>query len=130
MPINRRYGLDSLMKALRYFVKIHKFGVTFEYILIKGLNASPEDARKFANLVKNIECKINLIPYNVSPHFSWQPPTKEEIDLFTQVLKDRGLFFTLRKSRGRDIEAACGQLRSEWCRGRESNPHGASPIGF
>jgi 23S rRNA (adenine2503-C2)-methyltransferase len=116
MPINRMYNLDSLMKALRYFVRIHKFGVTFEYILIKGLNSSPEDARKLADLVKNIECKINLIPYNASPQFSWQPPTKEEIDLFTRVLKDRGLFFTLRKSRGRDIEAACGQLRSAWSR--------------
>ena len=114
MPINKKYPLKELMKALRYFVRINDFPITFEYILIRDLNTSEEDACELAHLVKNIRSKINLIAYNPSPHFDWQAPRQEQISQFTSVLKAKGVFFTLRKSRGQDIQAACGQLRSEF----------------
>ena len=114
MPINKKYPLAELIKALRYFVNISGFPITFEYLLIKGLNSSSEDARKFASLAKKVDCKTNLIVYNPSACFDWQPADREEIAVFGNILKAKGVFFTLRKSRGRDIEAACGQLKSRF----------------
>lgn len=117
MPVNKKYPLPDLMKALREFVKKEKFSITFEYILIKNLNSKKEDAVKLANLLKHMDCKVNFILYNPSPHFKWQPPTSHDLEEFNSILKKKGIFFTLRKARGQDIEAGCGQLRAQFKRG-------------
>ncbi|MBN2119828.1 MAG: 23S rRNA (adenine(2503)-C(2))-methyltransferase RlmN [Candidatus Omnitrophica bacterium] len=114
MPINKRYSLEELTKALLYFTKKEKKPVTLEYILIKELNSSREDAVRLSRLARKLNCKINLIPYNPCEYFEWQAPDKSEIEGFTKALKEKNTFFTLRKARGRDIEASCGQLRSRF----------------
>ena len=113
MPVNKKYPLKDLMAVLREFSRKEKSAVTFEYVLIDGMNVSEQDARKLAKLLHGIKSKLNLIPYNISS-FKWKAPDKEEIDRFTEILKKKGIFFTLRKSKGQDIEAACGQLRSRY----------------
>ncbi len=111
MPVNKRYSLREVVKAAKEYAKRYKFPVTFEYILIKGVNSSEEDAYKLARLIRTINCKVNLIPYNPSSYFNWQPPSVYDINRFKDILKKKNVFFTLRKPRGQDIEAACGQLR-------------------
>ena len=118
MPVNSRYPLDELVRAIKAFIKRFKFPVMFEYILIKSLNSSREDATKLSKFLKNIDCKLNLIVYNRSDYFSWQPPASEDIAAFCSILKNNGIFYTLRKPRGQDINAACGQLRAEFKRVR------------
>ncbi len=113
MPVNRKYPLPELMKSLKFFIKKERFPVTFEYLLIKGVNSSLKDADKLASLAKSLPCKINLIPYNPSPFFDWQAPLKEDVTIFKDRLKSKGVFSTLRRARGRDISAACGQLKAE-----------------
>ncbi|NQT27992.1 MAG: 23S rRNA (adenine(2503)-C(2))-methyltransferase RlmN [Candidatus Omnitrophica bacterium] len=113
MPINKKYPLEELIPALREFSKASRGLVTFECVLIPGINTSREDAKSLAKLLNRFNGKANLIPYNgVSSEF--KAPTQEEIDIFSQELKTRGVFFTLRKSRGQDINAACGQLRAKY----------------
>ncbi|MCD6539649.1 MAG: 23S rRNA (adenine(2503)-C(2))-methyltransferase RlmN [Candidatus Omnitrophica bacterium] len=114
IPVDKKYPLSEVLTALGEFVKKEKFPVTFEYILIKGFNSSREDAQELVNLSKKIKCKINLIPYNPSPYFDWQPPSEQEVGDFKKILKKEGVFFTLRRPRGKDIEAACGQLRARF----------------
>jgi 23S rRNA (adenine2503-C2)-methyltransferase len=113
MPVNRRYPLEQLIPLLDRYSRRYSRSVFYEYILIKGLNASVEDARKLTRLLKGTQAKINLIPYNPSPYFDWQPPTSEDIQAFRDVLEKSGIFYTVRKPRGQDIAAACGQLRAE-----------------
>ncbi|MFH1504932.1 MAG: 23S rRNA (adenine(2503)-C(2))-methyltransferase RlmN [Candidatus Omnitrophota bacterium] len=112
MPVNKRYPLKELIKAVREFVKLSgNKPVTFEYVLIQGLNTAKEDALKLAKLLKGINAKINLIPYNsFCPEF--QAPLSCEVDNFRSELKKRGIFSIIRKPRGQDIHAACGQLRA------------------
>jgi len=112
MPINKKYPLKELIKAVKEFSLKQRYPITFEYILIKGLNTSKKEAFKLAKLLKGINCKINLIPLN--PCFSFLPPTQKEINLFKEEIKKHKLFFTLRKSRGKDINAGCGQLRAQF----------------
>ncbi|MCK4912834.1 MAG: 23S rRNA (adenine(2503)-C(2))-methyltransferase RlmN [Candidatus Omnitrophica bacterium] len=113
MPINKKYPIEELMLATREFSKVSKDLVTFECVLIEGINTSVDDARKLAKLLNRVNGKANLIPYNgSSPEI--KAPTQEQLDIFTQELKDRSAFFTLRKSRGQDINAACGQLKVKY----------------
>jgi 23S rRNA (adenine2503-C2)-methyltransferase len=93
--------------------------LTFEYILMAGVNDSPEDAQKLALLLKNIRCKLNLITFNEFPGSSFRTPSPEAVGAFQQVLLDHHYTAILRASRGRDILAACGQLSGE---GSESTP--------
>lgn len=111
MPINRRYSLDKVIGIAKEFVKEGN-AVTFEYILIKDFNCSNEDALKLAQLLRGINCKVNLIPYNKSEYFCWQRPDDYDLRSFENILKKYKIFFTLRKPRGQDIKAACGQLRT------------------
>ncbi|MDD5194943.1 MAG: 23S rRNA (adenine(2503)-C(2))-methyltransferase RlmN [Candidatus Omnitrophica bacterium] len=117
MPVNKTYPLSELMKAVRYFAKHERYPVTFEYVLIRGFNTSKEDALQLSRLLSGLRYKINLIPYNLSS-LDFNSPDNEEISLFTGELQKRGVFFTLRKPRGQDITAACGQLRASWSRTR------------
>ena len=109
MPINKQYPLKELIPAVRRFSRVVKYPVTFEYALIGSINTSKNDAEKLANLLKTVKGKVNLIPYNGISH-KFKPPAQQVIEGFKEELKKRGVLFTSRKSRGRDINAACGQL--------------------
>ncbi len=113
MPINKKYPIEELIPAIREFSKDSKDPVTFECVLIEGINTGIDDAKKLAKLLNRINAKANLIPYNGASS-ELKAPDKETVDIFSQELKRRGVFFTLRKSRGQDINAACGQLRAEY----------------
>lgn len=113
MPVNKKYPLAELMNAIKYFARHEVYPVTFEYVLIKGFNTAKDDAVRLSKLLKGVPYKMNLIPYNLSS-LKFAPPLNAEIAAFTQELKDQGVFFTLRKPRGQDIAAACGQLRADW----------------
>jgi 23S rRNA (adenine2503-C2)-methyltransferase len=113
MPINKKYPLSELINAAREFAKYEKYPVTFEYALISEINSKPKDALELARLLKHINCKVNLIPYNCSC-LGFKAAGPREIKIFSEILKKAGIFFTLRKSRGQDISAACGQLQAAW----------------
>jgi len=113
MPVNRKYPLTLLMKTLKSFSKNEKYPVTFEYALLGSLNTSKSEAQKLIQLLKGIDCKINLIPYNAAQGI-FKEPSSSEIEGFCNELKRAGLFYTLRKPRGADIHASCGQLYALW----------------
>lgn len=112
MPVNEAYPVKTLMDACKKYAKKTKRAVTFEYILIKGVNASEKEARDLAKLLKGMLCKVNLIPYNPIEEFPHETPAYPEIVRFQQVLQAAGIRTTVRFSKGQDIQAACGQLRS------------------
>ncbi len=113
MPVNKKYPLPSVLKVAGNYARKYRFPVTFEYILISGLNSSSDDASQLVRILKRIKkCKVNIIPYNPSKYFKWQAPDEEEISRFREVLKRGEIFFTFRRPRGDDISAACGQLRA------------------
>ncbi len=110
MPLNRRWPLAELMKACRDFPTRNGRRITFEYVLLGGVNDTIEDARRLADLVRGIPAKVNLIPYNENPGFAFRAPPPERVSEFQEALAARNLTVVVRKSRGRDISAACGQL--------------------
>jgi len=110
MPINKKYPLNTLLEAVKYYAKKKKLRLTFEYVLIKDFNDSEEDALELSKLVRGIPCKINLIPYNSVPDLPFEKPSEEKITAFRDYLYPRCPTVTLRKSKGEDIQAACGQL--------------------
>ncbi len=112
MPINRRYKIAHLLDAAREFYERRGRRVTFEYVLLEGVNDTEEDALRLARLVEDIPCKINLIPYNEFAGDSpYRRPSKKRVSRFQQLLKESSsASITVRESRGRDIAAACGQL--------------------
>ena len=112
MPVNKAYPIKPLIDACKKYAKKTKRAITFEYILIKGVNASDAEANQLARLLKGMLCKVNLIPYNPIEEFPHTAPTYEEIVRFQQTLQKFGVKTTVRFSKGRDIQAACGQLRS------------------
>lgn len=110
MPINQKYPLNVLMNAVKDYQAIKSKRVTFEYILFDGFNDSVEDAKKLIELVKDVKCNINLIPYNdTQSEFKRTPPKKAKE--FESFLKSHGLEAVIRAEKGADIDAACGQLR-------------------
>jgi 23S rRNA (adenine2503-C2)-methyltransferase len=111
MPINRRYPLKELMRAVRDYHAATQLQVTFEYTLFKGLNDSPDQAHLVADLLKGVESKVNLIPYNPVQGLPFQAPGFDVVIAFQEVLKSRGLIAMVRTEKGGDIDAACGQLR-------------------
>ncbi len=113
MPINRRYAIARLLEACRAFPSRNGRRITFEYVLLGGVNDTLEDARRLAQLVRGIPAKVNLIPYNENPGLGFAAPTPEAVQAFFDVLVAKNLTAVVRKSRGRDISAACGQLAKE-----------------
>jgi len=111
MPINRRYNLDKLLEACDYYAKQKKQRLTFEYILINNVNDSPEQARRLGRIARRLGAKVNLIPYNTVQGLPWSRPQLEQQDQFLSILRASGVAATLRREKGHDIEAACGQLR-------------------
>ena len=111
MPINRKYKIADLLMAAREFFDCRSYRVTFEYVLMAGLTDAGEDARRLAGLIRDVPCKINLIPYNeFEGEGRFRRPSRRRLELFYQVLRELEVEFTVRESRGRDIDAACGQL--------------------
>ncbi len=111
MPINRRYPIEQLIETLRAYPIKRGRRITFEYVLLRGVNDSEESARMLSSIVRGIPCKINLIPFNAFEDSPFESPGHEQILRFQEVLIDRGYSVFIRKSRGQDIAAACGQLR-------------------
>lgn len=111
MPVNKKYPLKELFTALRQYVKKTNRQLTFEYILAKGINSDLPSARKLSKIVEGLDCKVNLIPVNPQKELGLEPPSKPDILFFRDALVRSKVAVTLRKPRGQDIEAACGQLR-------------------
>ncbi|MCX5666535.1 MAG: 23S rRNA (adenine(2503)-C(2))-methyltransferase RlmN [Candidatus Omnitrophica bacterium] len=111
VPINKRYPLGDLIAACKDYTERTKRIITFEYILIKGVNASEGDAFKLAKLLTGLNCKVNLISYNQIKAKGYEAPGTEGVKDFFRTLKSRGVNVMLRKSKGEDIDAGCGQLR-------------------
>jgi 23S rRNA (adenine2503-C2)-methyltransferase len=110
VPINRKYGVDDIVAACKRFPLKKRSRITFEYVLLAGVNDSPEDARRLARLLAGVKSKVNLIPLNAAPGIPFERPADDAIDRFARVLAGHHLIVSVRKSRGRDIRAACGQL--------------------
>ena len=113
MPVERRYPLDELLDAVREYQARKARRVSFEYAMIDGVNDSAALARELVSRLKGISCYVNLIPYNPIPGKSWEPSSRERINEFLSVLESGGIPAAVRTPRGRDIAAACGQLRLE-----------------
>jgi 23S rRNA (adenine2503-C2)-methyltransferase len=110
MPINRKYPVEQLIQACLDFPIPRRRMIMFEYIMIKGLNDSDADARELAHKLRDIKCKINLLPYNECPGSNYQCPSRERTEAFQQILRKADYTVFIRSSRGSDISAACGQL--------------------
>lgn len=110
MPVDKKWNIAALIDACRKFPM--KFGrrITFEYVLLKGVNDTDEDARRLAELLAGLPAKVNLIPYNENPGLGFGDPGAERVQAFRRILEQRGFAAMVRKNRGRDISAACGQL--------------------
>lgn len=113
MPVNGRWPLAELLAACRRFPLEPRRRITFEYVLLKDVNDSAEDARRVVKLLHGIRCKVNLIPFNPFPGSGFERPDADAVLRFQQVLLDRHMTAPVRESRGRDISAACGQLREQ-----------------
>src|SRR5436189_4867140 len=111
MPINRRYNLDTLLSACDYYVAHKKQRLTFEYILIAGVNDFDEQARLLSGHARRLAAKVNLIPYNAVSGLPWARPSPSRQEKFLSILHAEGVPATLRREKGHDIDAACGQLR-------------------
>lgn len=111
VPLNRKYPIDVLMGACREYLEgQHKRSVTFEYTLMDGINDHPEHARQLVRLLRRLPSKLNLIPFNPFPGTSYRCSSPEAIETFQNIVRQGGLIATVRKTRGDDIDAACGQL--------------------
>jgi 23S rRNA (adenine2503-C2)-methyltransferase len=116
VPVNRKYGLGDLLDACRRFPLKHRHRITFEYVLLEGVNDTPEDARRLVRLLHGIRGKVNLLPLNEAPGLPFTRPDDARVNQFAKILADRGVTVSVRRSRGRDIRAACGQLITESAR--------------
>jgi 23S rRNA (adenine2503-C2)-methyltransferase len=123
MPVNKKWNIQSLLNACRNFPLGSHRRITFEYVMLKGFNDSLEDAARLEKLVRGIPSKINLIPFNEHSGSIYKRPDDTTVKAFQRYLVNRNLTATVRISRGRDILAACGQLRSIFGTARGSERH-------
>jgi 23S rRNA (adenine2503-C2)-methyltransferase len=110
VPINRKYGVSEIIDACKRFPLKRRSRITFEYVMLAGVNDRPEDARRLAKLLHGVKSKVNLIPLNAAAGIPFERPSDEVVSRFAEILADHYLTVSVRKSRGRDIRAACGQL--------------------
>jgi 23S rRNA (adenine2503-C2)-methyltransferase len=113
VPINRKYRIEELLDACRRFPLKRRARITFEYVLLKDVNDTPEDARRLVRLLDGIRAKVNLLPLNEAAGIPFERPSDAAVDRFARLLAARGITVSVRTSRGRDIRAACGQLITE-----------------
>ena len=116
MPINRKFPIEKLLEACRHFPLPGGRRVTFEYVLLKDVNDAGDDAHRLAKLLRPIKSKINLIPFNSHPGCAYQRPTEDAILRFQKILIDQNYTVMIRRSKGQDISAACGQLAADGLR--------------
>lgn len=121
MPVNRRYPLDQLMEACRYYVNKTGRRITFEYGLFGGVNDQVEHAEELADLIGNLNCHVNLIPVNYVPERDYVRTPRNDIFNFQKTLQKRGINATIRREHGSDIAAACGQLRAQHAKTEEKS---------
>ncbi|MFT5657878.1 MAG: 23S rRNA (adenine2503-C2)-methyltransferase [Gammaproteobacteria bacterium] len=115
VPINRKYPIQQLLAACRSYTDGYKSRkITFEYVMLKGINDSLECAQELAKLIRDIPCKLNLIPFNPYPHAIYECSDKETIDRFREHVSSKGIITVTRRARGEDIDAACGQLAGQF----------------
>jgi 23S rRNA (adenine2503-C2)-methyltransferase len=114
MPINRKYPIEQLLDVVRRFPLKHRQRVTFEYVLLRGVTDAPEDALHLVQLLKGIKAKVNLIPLNEAEELNYRRPSDSTVQHFQQILIDHNIGAFVRKNRGNDISAACGQLKKKW----------------
>ncbi len=112
MPVNRKYPLEDLLEAVRFYGKTRQIRTTFEYVLIAGVNDRRADARRLVKILKGIPSKINIIPLNEIAGLAFKKPPGEKVLAFIDAMKDNPIPITLRKSKGIEIMAGCGQLRA------------------
>ena len=127
MPINRKYNLASLLEACVYFTEKKKQRLTFEYILIENVNDQIEQAIALGALASRLKAKVNLIPYNRVEGLPWKRPSMNRRHIFLRALKRSGVDATIRREKGHDIDAACGQLRLQTL--RDKSFAGLSEVG-
>ena len=112
MPISKAYKLNELIDSIKEYIKLTNRRVTFEYIMLENINDSIECAKELANLIKNLNCYVNLIPYNETENIQFKRTKKMQILAFYDILKKNGINVTIRKEFGSKVDAACGQLRA------------------
>lgn len=118
VPLNRRWPLSELMDAVRAYVEATRRRVSFEYVMLGGINDGPLEARRLAALLNGLLCHVNLIPYNPVSGLPFEPSSPSAVRRFRAILAEAGIPVTLRRPRGRAIDAACGQLGARWERRR------------
>lgn len=119
MPVAEQFKLDKLMEAVRYYSRVTKSTITFEYILFDGFNDSMADVKSLTKLVQGLSCKINVLAFNPVEGLDFKRPSDDKVDWFGRQLRNRVPTVTIRKSRGLDIDAACGQLAARQLTGRK-----------
>ena len=125
VPINKKWNIEALLDALRAYPKAsNSERITFEYVMLKGVNDSDEDALRLVQLIKGIPAKINLIPFNEWPGAPYERSSNNRIRAFSDIVYNAGYSSPVRKPRGEDIMAACGQLKSESERVRKNRKDG------
>jgi 23S rRNA (adenine2503-C2)-methyltransferase len=110
VPVNRKFTLEELIAACKRFPLAKRRRIMFEYVMLDGVNDTPEDARRLVRLLDGIKAKVNLLPLNEAAGIPFTRPPDDRVNAFAQILVDHDLVVTVRRSRGRDIRAACGQL--------------------
>ena len=113
MPSNRRYPLKKILALCRTFPLRRRTRITFEYVMVEGMNDSPQDAKGLLRILKGVPSKINLIPLNEAPEIPFRRPSDERVKRFQEILMEGGLTAIIRTSKGREISAACGQLQGK-----------------
>jgi 23S rRNA (adenine2503-C2)-methyltransferase len=113
MPVNRLYPIRQLLTACKHFPLEPRRRITFEYVMLKGVNDRQEDALRLTRLLRGIKCKVNLIPFNPFPASEFGRPDDAVVKRFQKILLDHHYTAPVRESRGRDISAACGQLQEK-----------------
>ena len=131
VPINKRWNLEALLEALRDYPKVsNSERITFEYVMLKGVNDTDEDAHRLVQLIKGIPAKVNLIPFNPWPGAPYERSSNNRINAFAEIIYQAGYASPVRKPRGEDIFAACGQLKSTTERARKSRKEIAAEAGI
>ena len=131
VPINKRWNLEALLEALRDYPKVsNSERITFEYVMLKGVNDTDEDAHRLVQLIKGIPAKVNLIPFNPWPGAPYERSSNNRINAFAEIIYQAGYASPIRKPRGEDIFAACGQLKSATERARKSRKEIAAEAGI
>ena len=131
VPINKRWNLEALLDALRDYPKVsNSERITFEYVMLKGVNDTDEDAHRLVELIKGIPAKVNLIPFNPWPGAPYERSSNNRINAFAEIVYQAGYASPVRKPRGEDIFAACGQLKSATERSRKSRKEIVAEAGI